>query len=293
MRIAHITDIHWMRPPRFSQLTFKRTLGAANLFLAGRSHHFSDPVRQALVQHLLDEAPDLVVCSGDLTATATPDEFEMARTALAPVLDAMPFFTVPGNHDSYTQESVKAQRMRTFFGPWMGDGDYPIRFDQGPVTLLALDPTRPTFVEASTTLPQAQLDGLAQHLASPDLADRVVFVLVHYPVISRDGGLYDGYNHGLRNAGQVVEVLRQAPTRPFAILSGHVHHGYRAELALDDDVVLQLDPGSSGYAFLPEKRRAAALNFYTVRDGQVTIERHRYDGTGFAPEEGGAYATGR
>ena len=55
-----------------------------------------------------------------------------------------------------------------------------------------------------------------------------------------------------------------------------------------------LNPGSSGYAHLPEKDRTAHLCFYTVEDGQLSqVERLTYDGTAFVPEPGGAFATGR
>lgn len=297
MRIAHVTDIHWMVRPRLSQLTFKRALGAANLFLAGRSHHFDEGVQSALVRDVRALAPDLVVCTGDLTATAIPEEFEKARTALAPLLDELDFFTIPGNHDVYTREAQRARRIHTFFGPWMGlepDQPYPSRKDVGPVTLIGLDPNRPTSLESSSVVPRQQLEGLEAMLAEDDLAGQTILLLIHYPVISREGGLYDGFNHGLRNASELVQVLEQAPHRPTAILSGHVHHGYRSELQLAQGSILQLNPGSSGYAHLPEKDRAAAFNVYDIDEGGLAgIERYRFDGERFVPEAGGAYASGR
>ena len=71
MRIAHATDIHWFVPPQPSDLrSFKRTLGAANLYLGGRRHHYPDHVPGEVVSFIHSLAPDLFCLTGDLTATA-------------------------------------------------------------------------------------------------------------------------------------------------------------------------------------------------------------------------------
>ena len=91
VRIAHVTDIHWQTAPSLGELLdFKRALGSANLYLAGRRHHFPRTVQNALIRHLIALQPDLVLVTGDLTATALPDEFETARAELTPVLIASP-----------------------------------------------------------------------------------------------------------------------------------------------------------------------------------------------------------
>ena len=36
VKIAHITDVHVQAPPRLSEMTGKRLLGTANLYLLGR-----------------------------------------------------------------------------------------------------------------------------------------------------------------------------------------------------------------------------------------------------------------
>ena len=51
--------------------------------------------------------------------------------------------------------------------------------------------------------------------------------------------------------------------------------------------------GSSGYAWEPERRRAAGMCVYHVGDGLERTERFLFDGESFSPEPGGAYATGR
>ncbi|MBX2800923.1 MAG: metallophosphoesterase [Myxococcales bacterium] len=296
MRLAHATDIHWFARPRLGQLAFKRVLGTANLYLRGRRHSFSRSVQRQLVQHIRAIAPDAVMITGDLTAQALPAEFEMARDDLKPMLDALPTFVVPGNHDVYTAATQRQRAMQQWFEPWMGLQDSGLaRIDVGRLTLLGLDPNRATWLAASGRIPSAQLSALSKTLHDPELADQAVVLALHYPVVDRRGTLYDNAAHGLLNASELVSVLEDSPHRPQLIACGHVHHGFRSELRLSDGTSIPVcNCGSSGQAHQPDRRRAAAMAVYELRpDGSVGYERFVHDGTAFAPEPGGPWATGR
>jgi 3',5'-cyclic AMP phosphodiesterase CpdA len=291
VRIAHATDIHWFAPPGLRDATIKRAMGTANLYLMNRRAHFDTTVQQALVDHLVGLAPDLVIVTGDLTAQALDREFAIARRALQPVIDAQPFFVVPGNHDVYTSGAQRNDRIAQHFGDVLHREGAIGRLDVGRVTVLGLDPNRPTYLVASGRVPDDQLTALGQTLADPALADRFVILALHYPIVDRRDVIYDGNKHGLLNARALLRVLEAAPKRPDMVIHGHRHHGYRATLPVGD--IPSFNCGSSGYAWQPEQGRAAAMNLYTVRDGALSkVERFRYDGSTFAPEEGGAYATG-
>ena len=294
MRIAHATDIHWFMPPRLSDLTVRRAFGSFNLYVFGRRAQFDPVVQSALVAHILSLDPDLLVISGDLTAQALESEFNLAHATLRPALAAIPTFIVPGNHDVYTPGAARARRIEQTFAPWMHQVGPISRYDHPdqPVTLLGLDPNRPTWFDASGVLPADQLDALAVALSEPALRERFVGLVLHYPVVDRHGELYDNADHGLRNAGALVEVIRAAPKKPGFVLHGHVHHGYRA--TLPGLHVPSFNCGSSGQAWLPDKGWGAAMNVYEVVDGELSgVERYLHDGARFALEEGGAYATGR
>jgi 3',5'-cyclic AMP phosphodiesterase CpdA len=298
VRIAHATDIHWFSAPRIRQHTaVKRLFGTANLYLRGRRHQFGHTVQDALVEHLLELRPDLVLITGDLTSQALPEEFEKARKALDPVLAAYPTLVLPGNHDVYTAESVRARRMAQWFGPWMGlDGPLPLaRRDIGSLTVLGLDPNRPTWVTASGRIPDAQLRALETVLADPELASRTVILALHYPPVDRRGALYDRTSHGLVNVKSLVEVLERAPVRPVLMPCGHVHHGFRADLRLSDGTTIPVvNCGSSGHTWQPAHGRGAAMVVYDVDDaGGVRLERFLHDGVRFVSEEGGPFASGR
>lgn len=295
MRIAHATDIHFTEDVPLLRLSPKRVLGTANQYLRGRRHHFPRPVQRALAEHLVALAPDVLVITGDLTAQALQREFEIARDVLRPALAQQPTLVIPGNHDVYTGGAKRASRMASYFGEWMHLTDGGIaRLDVGPLTVLGLDPNRPTWLTASGEVPAAQLDALAATLADPALADRAVILALHYPILDRHGAIYDGAAHGLRNASALIDVLKHAPKRPIAILHGHEHHGFTVPLKLGDVEVPIYDCGSSGYAFNAASDRAACMNEYEINDGSLTaIRRYRHNGEAFTPEAGGAYATGR
>ena len=296
MRIAHATDIHWTVPPRISELALKRIWGSANLYLRGRAHHFDRTVQQAVAQRILELAPDAVLVTGDLTSQALPAEFALAREDLTPVLERLPTFVIPGNHDAYTPGAVRNDLMGAVFGPWMGRNDTALaRLDLEGLVILGLNPCRPRPFDASGEIPQAQLDALATALAAPGAHEVPIVLALHYPPIDRRGALYDGSHHGLRNAAGLIELLNEAPVRPALIACGHVHHGYQIDVPLSDGSRIPLcNCGTSGQAYDPKRRRAAAIGVYDIDPtGNVSFERYLFDGQGFEPEPGGAWATGR
>ena len=295
VRIAHVTDIHWTLRPRVRTLASKRLLQQANQIVGRRAKHFCTDVQNHLIEHLVELAPDALFVTGDLTTTALEEEFILAKAALQPLLESTPTLVIPGNHDVYTRGSVREQRMQKHFSPWMGlDGPHaPVaRLDVGDVTLLGLDPTRPHPILSSGVVPIAQLDKLVEVLDT--LGDRAVVLGLHYPILDRHGEIYDGMNHGLRNAATLRQRLASASHLPVAILHGHEHHGFTVDLDLSGRSVPIFNSGSSGYANLPTKRRAAAMCVYTIEHGALTqVERYLHTPDGFQPEPGGAYATGR
>jgi hypothetical protein len=91
-----------------------------------------------------------------------------------------------------------------------------------------------------------------------------------------------------------VEAFLQRTDRIGAVLHGHEHHGFRVDIQTGGGPRPILNPGASGYAFIPQQDRTAHLNIYEVdAHGIHEIKRLRYDGSAFVPEPGGAYATGR
>ena len=121
MRVAHLTDLHFLdtSPISWKQLIGKRGLGYINLYHRGRAKDFSDAARKALIRRVVQEKPDLVIISGDLTSTSRESEYRLAREGLKEILDNFPTFVIPGNHDYYDTDAVSGNHMVRYFGPWM------------------------------------------------------------------------------------------------------------------------------------------------------------------------------
>ena len=286
MRIAHFTDIHVELPLRASELASKRLAAWVNLRLMGRSHHFTQATIESLVARISSEAPDLVVCTGDLTSTGTEREFVRARELLAPLTDRFPFVCIPGNHDLYTPDG--GPQFERHFGVFANGASHPFSRMFGEVEVIGLNAARPALTSQGL-VSQEQLTKLDALLSE---GTRPALVLSHYPLRGRHGRPYGPALRNLKNAAEVESVLSRHP-RVAAVLHGHEHHGYRTEIPAQGRSIPSFNPGASGYANLPSRRRTAHFNLYDLdAAGRIDVTRFAYDGRVFALEAGGAYATG-
>lgn len=291
MRVVHLTDLHFNAPLRTSQLLGKRALGAANLVLRGRSRQFGGASRDALVDDVLGQRPDLVVLTGDLTALATEAEFSAARDALTPLLAALPVAMVAGNHDRYTRGSARARRMESHFGPWMEGGrwdaqarnwtvatDDPApglaRFSVDRIDLWMLDTARPSAVSRGRVA-AGHVERLGRELAgSPE--ERLRILGLHYPLLGPDGRPYRHPTHGLVGVESLIDLLREHPVD--LVLHGHVHHWWAGAMAARSGRPIPvLNGGSSGLAPGGDVEPG-----YLVLDqgdaGQLSVTRRTWEG---------------
>lgn len=281
MRVAHFTDLHVERTPSLGELANKRLAGAVNLYVLGRSAHFSRASQAALVSAVTALDVDVVLCTGDLTATATEAEFEAAVALLRP-LQARPFLCLPGNHDVYTEES--AGRYERHFGD---EGSVAVSRHNG-WDIVRLRDAHPDWLSRGHAGEQArtELDAVLGEGSAPAL------VALHYPLRGRAGERYGPSTRALVDAAE-VEVIVSRHQRVRLVVHGHEHHGYRTEIPRDGEPLVEIDPGASGYAHLPERRRTAHFCVYTLgHDALTGVERYAFDGARFVPEPGGAFATG-
>ena len=239
MRILHFSDLHiglgLQRIP-WSDWPGKRVAGGINL-LRGRGRYFSEAAEKARALVRLDAElkPDMVLCTGDLTALATDAEFEAARALLDPLPDDERFVVTPGNHDLYTRSTVRQGRFERYFANGVEtdlpdlrtDGPWPlVRLPDDDVAVVAVNSARPhrSWWLSSGRIPAAQVAGLETALEDPRVAGRFVFLMTHYAPCRSDG-TPDSRKHGLRNLDAFLDAA--SPIERGAYLCGHVHNVFR------------------------------------------------------------------
>ena len=110
IRIAQISDMHCYRitlnPLQFLS---KRWVGNINVLFNRRLKYHKDP-NPALIQLFEDLGTDHVILSGDLTTTALPAEFQVARD-FADQIEArgIQMHAIPCHPDHYTRQSLRTK----------------------------------------------------------------------------------------------------------------------------------------------------------------------------------------
>jgi len=226
MKIVHFSDPHaggsaedWMA------YIDKRWVGVFNYRYRRRFRHDLAKLSRA-VEYILDTRPDVAVCTGDLTSTGQPGEFEKVRPILAPLRDSgIPLLYMPGNHDCYVRrpKCVAAVREMT---EYLSCGDY--RFTDLPVVrryagaeFLLLNTSRPSNLLCSwgfvSKADSAWVEGVC---GEPKTMPRIL--LSHYPMFEKHPILR--MRHRLFGQGKIRELMK---TRAIDLsLCGHVHKPY-------------------------------------------------------------------
>ena len=109
MKIAHISDIH-----------------------CGEVH-FVPGLMERAINEINDQQPDIVVCSGDLTAMGFKQEYVQAKAYLDR-LECDCVVVVPGNHDSRNVGYIHFEEL-------FGSRNRVVQ--RGGVTIVAVDSTEP------------------------------------------------------------------------------------------------------------------------------------------------------
>jgi 3',5'-cyclic AMP phosphodiesterase CpdA len=183
-RIAHISDLH-----------------------CGGQYFEPNLLERAIVE-INDLAPDIVVCTGDLTTLGFKHEYHLARQYLDR-LDCGSLVVVPGNHDSRNVGYVHFEQM-------FGERNSVLR--QDGVTIVAVDSTEPDLDHGQ--IGRGRYPWIEQEFGA-EPADLRIFVLHHHllpvPGTGRERNVvYD--------AGDAIECLLRAGVH--LVLSGHKHVPY-------------------------------------------------------------------
>ncbi len=288
LRIAHVSDLHVLSPfgAEWRRALFnKRMTGYANVFL-----HRGRVYRRDYLLAVLEAAArdaDHVVVTGDVTNLALESEYAQARGLLDAMARKTEVTVVPGNHDIYLRDVVKARHFAQHFAPFLESdlpelavdvpaGRFPCVKLRGPAAFIGLSSAvpRPPFVSAGY-VGHAQLDALSAVLARPEVARRVPVVLIHHDPL--DGRLRaEQLRSGLVDARGLRQAL--AGVARGLVLFGHLHVRRRGRLATRAGS-LEVVCASGASLDHHDDRVRAGFNLYSIRDdGEVaSIEAHVLD----------------
>jgi 3',5'-cyclic AMP phosphodiesterase CpdA len=175
-------------------------------------------VVEALLRLVKEEAPDLVVLSGDITQRARRSQFAAAR-AFVDRLAPTPLIAIPGNHDIPLMNlglrllAPYANYSRAF------GAELEPEFEREQLLVLGVNTTRP-YKHADGEISLAQVQRVAARLmqASPG---QLRVVVTHQPICA----LLPEDEHNVLQ-GHAAAVRRWAEAGADLILGGHIHLPY-------------------------------------------------------------------
>lgn len=281
LRFLHISDIHLLDlegVPVWRYLN-KRFTGRVNLALKrGRSH--DGRLFDAAVDMIPELGVEQLVITGDLTNLSLESEFAHVQRTLRQV--PIPVTVIPGNHDTYTRGSVRAERFEAYLDEFM-EGDrvegarYPFVQRKGGVALLGISTAIASlpFV-ASGKVGDAQLARLETLLQETREEGLARVVLIHHPVV-------DGVSHARHDL-----VDRDAFAKVIArhgadlVLHGHEHRLLETELPGPDGPV-PVHGISSGTCVSNQPGRRACFSVYDAAPDHIRRELYTWNGSEFRP----------
>ncbi len=279
-RFLHTTDIHFLDLEGVAPWRFvgKRTTGALNLWLHRRREH--DVV---MFDRMAELVPSLhlhrVVVTGDLTNLALEPEFELSRRKLEAL--PVPVTVIPGNHDTYTRGSARAERFEVYLGHLMDgerlDGErYPFMERHEGVALIGMSTAVPTPpFDATGRCGEGQLARLGRLLEAAAREKLARVVLIHHPPVAgvskRSKMLLD-----LEAFGRVI-----AEHGAELVLHGHEHRRLETRLPGPHGDV-PVHGLSSATSLSAKPRREASFSIYEVSPSGVTRDLYTWNGNEYA-----------
>ncbi len=225
MRIVHFSDPHaggsaedWLA------YIDKRFVGVFNYRFRRRFKHDLGKLAKA-VEYILDTRPDVAVCTGDLTSTGQPGEFEKVRPILQPLRDSgIPVIYMPGNHDCYVKRPKCVKAVNEMFA-WLNGGrefnSLPQKAEIAGAEFLLVNTSRPSNLLCSWGfLAKQDVQWLQEVCGAPH--DKPRIFVSHYPLFE---------NHPILRTRH--RLFGEKPVRRMVeehiidlSLCGHVHKPY-------------------------------------------------------------------
>ncbi len=174
-------------------------------------------VVEALVAFSLQQRPDLLVLSGDITQRARASQFRVARAFTDRL--GMPVLAIPGNHD-IPLFNVGARLLHPYARHCEAFGDELEPEHASPELLVLCVNTTRWYRHKNGEVSAAQIERVARRLACAGPAQLRV-VVVHQPVAA----LRAGEVHNLLR-GRAAALQRWAAAGADLVMGGHIHLPY-------------------------------------------------------------------
>lgn len=226
MRLVHLTDPHLTTPPGWRTLAGRSHCGKRYLGYASWARRRRHSLRRTWLDELIREveacSPDRLLITGDLTQIGTAEEIAQARAWLESLGDPERVSFVPGNHDTYADESWGT--LTREWRPWLpGDvSAFPTVQRHADVVVIGLSSCIPTWpFSACGLVGDAQLERLEAVLEAEQGRFRVL--LLHHPPLP---GMIS-FRKRLKDAAGLARVLERRPVD--LILHGHRHRNQTSD----------------------------------------------------------------
>ncbi|MEM7158930.1 MAG: metallophosphoesterase [Myxococcota bacterium] len=279
LRFLHISDIHLLdlSGVSLSRYLNKRFTGRVNLALR-RSHAHDERLFDEVLEMIPRLGVERLVITGDLTNLSLEPEFALVQRKLRS--SPVPVTIIPGNHDTYTHGSARAQRFESFLAEFMegereGNELYPFVWRDQDVALIGVSTaiaTPPLYAVGRVGPEQlARLEKILETTAAEGLCR---IVLIHHPVV-------DGVSkprHDLVDRGAFAEVIARQGAD--LILHGHEHRRIESELPGPAGPV-PVHGVSSGTCVSEKPGREASFSVYDATAEHIQRELYTWNGSEF------------
>ena len=223
MKIIHFSDSHAGGPAEdFLAYLDKRWVGVFNYRFRRRFRH-NQKLLGLAVDYILANPPDVAVCTGDLTSTGQPGEFEQAMVILKPLYESnIPLLFVPGNHDHYVYRAKCVQALKRIFTT-MNQGRFefdalPAAVDIAGFRFLVVNESWPSNLISSCGYLKKASQIFIENECSKD-PDIPKVLIGHYPLLENHPLLR--IRHRLWGQKKIINLLEQKKLD--ISLCGHVH----------------------------------------------------------------------
>ena len=226
MKIIHFSDPHAGGEAEDWMAYFdKRWVGVFNYRFRRRFKHDLSLLERA-VQYILKVKPDVAVCTGDLTSSGQPGEFQKTLAILEPLRSSnIPLVYLPGNHDCYVKRPKCVAAMKNAVALLNG-GNY--QFDDLPqvrmindVDFLMFNTSRPSNLLCSWGFVSRSDDQWIQNVCNGE-KKRPRILVTHYPMYEDHPILR--VRHRLFGQKNILKLMQDGAID--LALCGHVHKPY-------------------------------------------------------------------